>query len=288
MGKELSFTEKLCYNSTRIETVETNGDVCFATGFFLGLKVKDAKDSIVVLLVTNRHVTENAERLHFHMTCADANGNPDGKKRVDVKIENARSRFILHPDKDIDLSVFPVSKTINDFQTQTNAKVFFSHFPQDTIMTDQASEELDAVENILMVGYPNGLWDEVNNRPIIRRGITATDPKVDYFGKREFIIDCACIQGSSGSPVLSFDKGMFFDKYVTKSGTGVKTMLLGVQHAIPVKNAQGEIVKTATPIKGVEANTQIPINLGYIIKAQCLLDFIPLVEKRCGLVLERP
>ena len=40
--------------------------------------------------------------------------------------------------------------------------------------------ELSAVEEILMIGYPNGLWDAVNNYPLIRRGVTASHPAVDF------------------------------------------------------------------------------------------------------------
>lgn len=47
--------------------------------------------------------------------------------------------------------------------------------------------KLDAMEDVIMVGYPVGLWDSVNNRPIFRRGITATDPKVDFEGKKNFM-----------------------------------------------------------------------------------------------------
>ncbi len=43
-----------------------------------------------------------------------------------------------------------------------------------------------------MIGYPNGIWDEANNMPIIRRGITATHPNFNYNGKPEFMIDAAC------------------------------------------------------------------------------------------------
>ena len=58
------------------------------------------------------------------------------------------------------------------------------------------------VEDVLMIGYPNGLWDTTHNMPIIRRGTIATDIKLDYNEKKEFVIDAACFPGSSGSPVL--------------------------------------------------------------------------------------
>src|SRR5439155_8993915 len=60
----------------------------------------------------------------------------------------------------------------------------------------------DAVEDIVMVGYPSGLWDSTNNYPLVRRGITASHPGIDFEGKPQIAIDMACFEGSSGSPVL--------------------------------------------------------------------------------------
>ena len=34
-----------------------------------------------------------------------------------------------------------------------------------------------------MVGYPIGLWDEVNNMPLVRKGITSYHPSMDFEGK---------------------------------------------------------------------------------------------------------
>ena len=65
-----------------------------------------------------------------------------------------------------------------------------------------ALAKLNAVEEIMMIGYPNGLWDAKNNLPIVRRGITGTPAFVDYNDKPEFVIDAACFPGSSGSPVF--------------------------------------------------------------------------------------
>lgn len=63
-----------------------------------------------------------------------------------------------------------------------------------------------------MIGYPNGLWDSVNNMPIVRRGTMATNISLNHNDKREFVIDAACFPGSSGSPVVLFNKGGYADK----------------------------------------------------------------------------
>lgn len=57
-----------------------------------------------------------------------------------------------------------------------------------------------------MIGYPVGLMDEVNLQPIFRRGVYATNPSLDYMGRKEFLLDIPNNGGSSGSPVFRFDK----------------------------------------------------------------------------------
>ncbi len=63
-----------------------------------------------------------------------------------------------------------------------------------------------------MVGYPVGLWDSVNNMPILRRGSTATLLDWTYEGRQEFVIDAACFPGSSGSPVFKYTVGDYIQQ----------------------------------------------------------------------------
>ena len=68
------------------------------------------------------------------------------------------------------------------------------------------------MEEIVTVGFPDGLWDAVNNKPIFRRGVTATHPKLDYNGKKELLIDAAAVPGTSGSPVVIIEENGYFDR----------------------------------------------------------------------------
>lgn len=289
MAKELSFVEQLCYNTTRIVTVNSKKEVHVASGFFVGFGIEGEEDKGVPILVTNRHVTEDAEKLIIWLSEKDANGDPVDKEKVEITIEDAASRFIMHPDPQVDLSIFPIAVTISNAEKATNTSLLYKTFSSSILMTDANAEELDAVEEILMIGYPNGLWDQTNNRPIFRYGITATDPKVDYEGKREFMIDCACIQGSSGSPVLLYNRGICSNKFGKETKYDViKAKLLGVQHSIPIRNTEGKMVKVVTPTSDDKAPViGLPINLGYIVKIQCLFDFIPILEKQLNLKIKR-
>ena len=96
-----------------------------------------------------------------------------------------------------------------------------------------------------MVGYPIGLSDQYNHKPVIRRGITSSHPRKDYQGKKETLLDVACYPGSSGSPVFILNQGAF----PTKEGISVgnRVMLLGVLYGGHQFNTQGVLQFTNLP-----------------------------------------
>jgi len=131
-----------------------------------------------------------------------------------------------------------------------------------------------------MIGYPNGIWDEKNNMPIIRRGITATSPKYDYNGLPIFVIDCACFPGSSGSPVLIFDQGGYMDAKGNLNLGGSRVLLLGALFAGPQHVAEGEIKTIDVPLQHVPISlSKIPNNLGFVVKANKIHDFKAILQK---------
>lgn len=288
MAKELSFLEQLCYNTTRIVTKTIDNQFKQATGFFLSFPLEGNEDIKVPVLVTNRHVVSDAKELTIWVSAKDVNGDPADNTKVQITIDDITSKAIMHPDPDVDLSIIPIARILEAAEHSTRTNLFFRTFPLNIVMNDARAKKLDAVEDIIMVGYPNGLWDEKNNRPIFRYGITATDPKVDYNGKREFMIDCACIQGSSGSPVIIYHKGLSTDKFGKDAKVGgVDASLLGIQYSIPIRNTEGKMIKVVTPTSDeVKPVIGLPINLGFIVKSQCIFDFVPILERNFNLKIK--
>ncbi len=114
-----------------------------------------------------------------------------------------------------------------------------------------------------MTGYPAGLWDVHNNLPILRRGVTASHPAIDYEGRPEILIDIAAFPGSSGSPVMVLIEAR-------------PEVFLGVLYAGPTDIVEGQIVfshiptVSSTPV----VHTELGVHLGVAIKAKVLLDFV--------------
>ncbi|MFH4966179.1 serine protease [Gaetbulibacter sp. M235] len=282
MTKQLSLLEQICYSTTRIECEKPNGDKGTGTGFFFSLKIDDEKS--IPMVVTNRHVAEGMAKGRFKLTKSDKDGNPNLTDHFTLDFSKDFDKmWTYHPDPNIDLCAMPIGQLVSAAK-QMNANLFYRTFDNNIIPNKQQQEELDVVEDILMIGYPNGIWDSHNNMPIIRKGTTATHPNIDYNGKKEFMIDAACFPGSSGSPVLLYNNS----GYSTKNGGfnigAARLYFLGILYSGPQHTATGELQVVNVPNLQVPMTfSRIPNNLGIVIKSEKVLDFLPIFKQKFNL-----
>ena len=263
--------ETLMHTTVRLECMLTDNRVSTGTGFFFSFAVDD--NMHVPVIVTNKHVIKNAKAGTFVLTKSNEQGEPVFGATERVVLDDFESLWLKHPEESVDLAVFRIAPLYH--QAEARGIKFFAPPMSEALLpsADQLAN-LSGIENITMIGYPNGIWDEKNNLPIVRRGITATNPKHDYNGLPFFVIDCACFPGSSGSPVLIFDQGGFFNaKGTLMLGSG-RILLLGVLFAGPQHVAEGEIQTIDVPLAQVPISmSKIPNNLGFVVKARKIADF---------------
>lgn len=274
---QLTIPEKLMHATVRMECVGAGGVKSWGTGFFFKF-LEDGKQHVPVI-VTNKHVIEGAHTGAFWLTKKE-DGRPQIGRHLKVEIANFASIWIGHPDPDVDLAVAPVASIIQQ-ATQNGLNFYYVNLDETLLPTAEQIDSLSGFDDILMVGYPNALWDSVNNLPILRAGVTATHPKYNYEGKPMFLIDCACFPGSSGSPVLIFDKNGWTDRKGVHLGQQ-RLLLVGVLFAGPQHVAEGDVTQVEVPSLAhrVLALSKIPNNLGFVVKAEKLRDFDPILEAR--------
>ena len=161
---------------------------------------------MVPMIVTNKHVIEGSDQVYALCHVADAKNDktPSGKF-IACTISTATGNVLQHPKAEIDLCAVPMANILNQ-ASASDTPIFCVTLGLDLIPETDDWNYFDAIEEVTMIGCPNGLSDEANNLPIVRRGITATSLGKFYNGKPEFMVDMACFPGSSGSPVFLHDR----------------------------------------------------------------------------------
>lgn len=250
------------------------------TGFFY--KVVHPTAGIgKVLIVTNKHVVRGAEVIHFVLSSAPSAANLNEQHQpVDRKDESVTwplaGNLYLHPDPDADLCAVDV--TIPTGLVMGAGKQLRCMF-LDSSWLPQAEDKkgMRDIEQVLVVGYPRGIWDEHNNMPISRVGTTATHPLARFQGKRNFLVDVAAFQGSSGSPVFSYEAPMFRQADGSYS-PGTKVQFVGVVWAVVEWSVQGTLKVVEIP----SALTQVPVvstslSLAVALHADAIKDLDELI-----------
>jgi hypothetical protein len=263
--------EQLVYSTVRIECEYGQAGRGTGTGFFFAFARR--AQTFVPAIVTNKHVVERATRGVLHIHLRDASGQPSIQQSERFSIDNFHASWMPHPDATVDLCVMPIAGLLE--QAERNGRgLGFTPLDMSLVPTDQELAQLTPLEEVLMIGYPNGIWDSRNNMPILRRGVTATHPAVEYDGRREFMIDAACFPGSSGSPVMLYNTGGYYlpDGGFALGGTRIK--LLGVLYAGLQYTVTGELQIVAVPTpQDIQAVSRIPNNLGVVIQSSRLRYF---------------
>lgn len=267
---------QLVHSTVRILCTDSEGRQSSGTGYiFLFCEEKGQSFPCVV---TNKHVVRGATRGLFHLTLKKEDGSTDLCNHEAVTLDNLEHYSIQHSNPSVDLVAIPIGPILNS-ATKDGRNYHFIPLGRSLIADDALLNSLPPMEEIVMIGYPNGLWDEIHNLPIIRKGITATHPRLKLNGKPEFLIDAACFPGSSGSPVFLANIG----SYVTPDGAlcpSSRIALLGTLYAGPQHTTTGEIIVVDVPTdsKSISVGT-IPNNLGYVIQASELLVLEECVRK---------
>jgi len=274
----LSNTEQLVHTTVRIETVDSMNIVRSGTGFYF--RAARIDNLQVPCIITNKHVIEGRHQGKIHFTLQKGSEDvPDYGNFRSLIIHNFENNWVKHPDPDVDLAAYPLAFAFREIE-KSGQRVFYRGFDTEIIADQTLVESLEVTDEIVMVGYPNGLWDEKHNLPIVRKGIIATLPAINFNGKKQFVIDCACIPGSSGSPVVLFNRGAYTEGNIIKFGARIS--LLGILFAGPQINVNGaiQVVPIPTTVNQIISQTPIMINLGYCIKASELTWFDAYFRKR--------
>ena len=207
---------QLLYTTFPIVSQEETG-FTMGTGFIFSIK-KDEHTSIP-LLITNYHVLEKTTGgyMEFHI---GKNGKPTDKS---IRINFDGGITSKNKLGSLDLIAIPFASTLEGVRKQ-GIEIFYRTVDQTLIPSREIIDDFAAIEDVTFIGYPSGLYDNINKFPVIRQGITATPIWNNFKGDEVFLIDAGVFQGSSGSPVFIYNRGT----YPTKDGIGIGNRLFFV------------------------------------------------------------
>ena len=172
------------------------------TGFFF---LYNENNNNLLFLVTNKHVVDNSDytRLFFTSRNDDESPNIGNIVYIDIPVD----MWFGHEDDNIDIKILYMGIIIDRIEKEIS-KIFYRCITDNLIPSDNDIDSLDSIENITFIGYPNGIWDQKNYLPIVRKGVTASPISIDFNGDPKFIIDASVFGGSSGSPVFIWNNGV--------------------------------------------------------------------------------
>ena len=253
----------MMFSTLRLRTSTGSG-----TGFFFNFSTPQG---IIPLIVTNKHVINGKPRetvgFEIHLDGNDF-------KTLEFHRISYETNWIHHPR--CDLAACFAADLFKTVETTYGRGPFCLPLHEDIIATNDKLNQLSALEEVTMVGYPQGLCDEAHGLPIFRKGYTASHPAIDFNGKPIGLMDIAGLWGSSGSPIFIYNQSGYSDRHGnTYLGKG-RLIFLGIQYAIPTYTAEGKIEIKVIPTDMTPvpvAKTTQPMNLAYYIKAKEILWF---------------
>lgn len=265
-----SIAEKLLFVTVRIDTVNAKGEIGSGTGFIFLHKYKNVD---ALSIVTNKHVVKNAVKGGITFM-KKKDKKPTLGDSFRIEFDNFEQLWKGHDDPNIDVTVTPLIPLLEQIKKNHNVDIYYNHVSSENIPTLSQTNEIDAIEDITFVGYPNGIWDRQNYTPILRRGTTATHYCIDFENEKKFLIDASVFGGSSGSPVFLYNSG----SYTNKGGgliAGSRLYFLGIVAAVFYRNSINEIVSVSIPTSNKNVSVgQEMIDLGIVFKAITITETI--------------
>ena len=175
-----------------IRCFKENKEIAQATGFFYYFGE--------LYFITNRHVVID-ENDNYHpdelKLLLHKGDNIEQNKMFSIQLYDASGKksWLEHPQygKEVDVIALPID------QGRLNSQYFVKSFGvHDNI---PSNIEISIGEDVLVIGYPLGFRDTINNLPIARNATIASVYPVPFEGKPGFLIDSRLHRGTSGSPV---------------------------------------------------------------------------------------
>lgn len=145
--------EELAFATTQITVLRKDRTILCGTGFFVNVQVNGVTE---LILVTNRHVVENALKTSLIVSLRNENSVSIGKTQT---IDILGANWIAHPDPNIDLCGYRATEFKTIVEKKDGVEWFITPFDRNQIVRREELMEYAPTDEVYMVGYPDGLRD---------------------------------------------------------------------------------------------------------------------------------
>ena len=207
----MSIDDRL-HSLTTIVDVDAQGSGSSrGTGFFYHVLASSGdekgpgwRQQVSYWLITNRHVLipdDNIPNTLSFRLRQQSDGGALDWYGIEVPVPALLERAKLHADPNVDVVAIDVTEELHT-AVRNGVPITYSAVGE---LDFAGVNKIDATvaSDVIVVGYPKGYYDEVNNFPIVKAGIVASRWGLKFKGMDAFIIDAKLFPGSSGSIVLT-------------------------------------------------------------------------------------
>jgi len=159
-------------------------------------------------IVTNRHVllpkVEGNEiipdTITFHVRKVVGQGIV--WESVILDVTEIKKRLKLHTDSGVDVAILRVDDLLREHMKPGNLYMTLSSVSEEDL-PENKNISAEVADDVVIIGYPKGFYDEKNIYPIVKSGIIATRWGMNFNDMPVFLIDAKLFPGSSGSVVVT-------------------------------------------------------------------------------------
>lgn len=237
--------------TTPMEVTFKDGGSARGSGFFYFEYAKDdgkqqgphwvAVEHMYV--VTARHVIQpkRLEQLsEFRYALRESSGDHVNWHVMKLTAKELGQRLHLCRNERADVAVVEVGDTISAETVRLVAEkaqllnfsgVSSTKFPGKSVLQAQPGDD------VLVIGYPKGIFDRFNKLPVLKTGVLNTPIGTHFNGLDAFLLDFKYYAGSSGSLIISKPTRLAYDKDGRLEGsTTPQYLFLGVYQGEQVWN----------------------------------------------------
>ncbi len=121
---------------------------------------------------------------------------------VILDVTEIKKRLKLHTDSEVDVAILRVDDLLRERMKPGNIYMTLSSVSEEDL-PENKNISAEVADDVVIIGYPKGFYDEKNIFPIVKSGIIATRWGMNFNDMPVFLIDAKLFPGSSGSIVVT-------------------------------------------------------------------------------------